>query len=241
VTAGGIYREIGRRYRANLLRLLGLAVVVFIPVGLARAVPVEIHLGSGFSHPDSIVEVIGKLLWFSAEVVVSLLGLVFYSGAVGSLIAEGDRESLGELLRRLPYAPLVAIDLLVSFGTLLAALLLIVPGVLFLAYHSLAAPLAELEGLKTGPAMRRSRALVRGHLATVTVVVVPLYLLTNVLGSVAEQTSDIVGGGLFVDWLGTTVVLIATSPFYALATVLLTLDLRDRRPNRKDVTVGAAG
>jgi hypothetical protein len=237
VSVGSLYREIGRQYRAHLRRLLGLAVVVFIPVGLAQAVPVEIHLPE-----DSALVTAAKLLWFGAEEAAILFGLVFYSGAIGNLLAEGGREPLGQLLLRLPYRRLAAVDLLTTFGTLFGLVLLIVPGVLFLAYHCLAAPLAEIEELSARAAMRRSRALVRGELGTVMGVMAPLLALLVVLSSVREASATVLlGGGIPADWLAATLFLIATSPFYALATVTLALELRRRHRGAKDVTVRAAG
>jgi hypothetical protein len=60
-------------------------------------------------------------------------------------------------------------------------LLLIVPGVIVAARWCLLAPLIMLEGRLVGAARERSAELVRGHTATVALIVVVTFVLTAVV------------------------------------------------------------
>jgi hypothetical protein len=217
--ASAVFGRVLHLYRGNLRFLLTLAVLVFVPVGVAKAVPVEIHLDE-----VGVVEGIARLGWLGAELAVTFYGVVFYSGAISGLVeaeAAGRSEVLSEVLRRLPYRRLAAIDFLVTVGTLVGLALLVIPGLVFLAYHALATPLAEMEGLGVRSAMRRSRELVRGRLWTVIKVVAPILIASIALEAVAVAgSSELLGEGIPADWLATTATLIAASPFYALAAVV---------------------
>lgn len=232
MSATGVYRDILRLYRFNFRFLLVLAVLVFIPVGLAKAVPVVIDV-----NEVGVVEGLALFAWFLAEVAIGFFGVIFYSGVTGGLVeAEelGQREPLLSLLRGIPYRRLTAIDILVTFGTLFGLVLLVIPGLLFLSYYALAAPLAEIEGLGVRAALRRSRALVRRRPWLVIRVVVPISIAAAALTSGAERLAgSALGEGIPAEWLATTVALIATTPFYALAVAVLMVELsRDEAGGR---------
>jgi hypothetical protein len=72
----------------------------------------------------------------------------------------------------------------------------------------------------------RSARLVRGHFWLVFWVLIPIELvgdgLTNVITDLAAH---LLGGSLLAEWLADTASNIALTPFYAVAAVLLALDL----------------
>jgi hypothetical protein len=211
-----VYGRVLGLYRAEFRSLIALAALVFIPVGLAKAVPIEIEAGE-----VSVLE--GLLLFavFMAELAIIFVGIVFYAGAVGGLVA-GNRTSLWTLLRRLPYLRLAAIDVIFTVGTFVGLGLLIVPGVVFLTWYCLSAPVAEIEHRRVLDAMRRSRQLVRGHFREVAAAVVPLWVLTVL---VETGLSELLGEGLPTEWLATTTALMLTSPLFALTVADLTVEL----------------
>jgi hypothetical protein len=221
------YRRVVVIYRREAHFLLILAAIVFVPLGVIdvladRAQSIDVsQLGD--------VAAVGLGTFLALQAVTALLGEVFYSAAVASLVAKtppGERPRPLRIARRLPYGRLVAIDLLFAVGSALSLLLLVAPGVVFFVWFALAAPVAEIEGRRVWDAFSRSRQLVRGHFWTVFLVLVPILLATDALGSlVATGLEDLLGHGFFPAWLADSGTNILLSPFYALPAVVLTVDL----------------
>ena len=63
----------------------------------------------------------------------------------------------------MPIKRLILLDLVLTFGTALGFLLLVIPGLIWLAYFSLAPALIKFEHRGVWDSMRRSRELVRGN------------------------------------------------------------------------------
>jgi hypothetical protein len=218
--------------RAGPLLLIG--AVVFVPLGLLDAVANRTHLGEVNQVTDllRIALVVAAL----AQAVTSLLGEVFYSGAVALLIGRtepGSGPSLRRLARSLAYGRLVAVDLLFGLGVAIGLVLLIVPGVVAFTWFALAGPLVELEGIGVRRAFARSRRLVRGHFLAVLMVLGPIMLASEaVADAVLGAGHGALGDSLFSDWLVETAANIALSPLYAVAAVLITLQLSGMRGPR---------
>jgi len=230
----GLYRRIAVTYWSHARRLLAIAVVVFVPLGLVEALSgrlLDVDLES-----VTELELVAVVTAGVAQGGTALLGEVFYSGAVAALIVgarTGSQRPLGKIARELPYWRLIVIDLLFSIGLLVALLLLVVPAFVFLVYFSLTAPVAEIEDRGVRAAFRRSAQLVRGRFWTVLAVVVPvsigIELLSEAGGSIGET---LLGHNLLGDWLGTAVVEIAATPVYAAAVVVMALELIEARGER---------
>jgi hypothetical protein len=232
VTVRGIYGRTLRTYwrRAGFLFLLG--VVVFVPIGLLEALAnraQEIEL----DHVSDL-EFAALAAGLLVQGTTSLLGEVFYSGAVAVTLAGGEdreRPTLREVSRRLAYWRLIAIDLLFAFVIVIGLVLLVVPGIVFFTWFALAGPVVELEHTGVRAAFARSRNLVRGHFWQVLAVLVPITLVSEALTSAAlEQAPHLLGNELLGDWIGESVASIALAPLYAVAAVLITLDLSRSRP-----------
>ena len=229
-----LYRRIVATYRAEAGRLLAIAAIVFIPLGLVEALGeklVDVDLES-LSELEIIALAAGAL----AQGGTALLGEVFYSGAVAAVIVgarKGGHRSLREIARELPYGRLIAVDLLFSLGFAIGVLLLFIPGIVFLTYYALAAPAVEIERRGVRDGFRRSRELVRGRFWTVLAVVFPVTLgaeaLSEAGGSVGES---LLGHNLLGQWLGATLVEIVATPVYAVAVVVLTIALIEARGER---------
>ncbi len=224
-----LYARIWRTYFAWAGSLLPLAVVVFVPVGLVHAVPVhfdatQLDLGRGFALAGALV----AILLLTG---IGLLGEVFYTGAVAIALtrprgADGRPPSLLEVARMVGYRTLIIVDLL--FGALVALGLaaLIVPGVLLFVYLGLAAPAAEIERRGWREAFARSFRLVRGSFWLVFAVLVPIELASDALTDLATAGSHaLLGNSLIAEWLTDSAANVVLTPFYAVAAVLLTLDL----------------
>ena len=106
-----------------------------------------------------------------------------------------------------------AVSLLAGLGIGLAALLLVVPGVILATRWALAVPVAMLEDCTARGALSRSRELVRGNGWSVFKVLVAVGILTALVD--VPFTLAAAGAGPFGWWLGATTASALTAPYAA--------------------------
>jgi hypothetical protein len=241
LTARGLYVETARTFAqyAGFLFLVG--AVVFIPMGLLdaaadRAGAIHVaHLG-GLAHLAAGAVVAGLI----AQAATSLLGEVFYSGAVAKTIAHGKRRGRLTLLgiaRSLSYRRLIAVDVLFGLAVAIGLVLLVAPGVVAFTWFALAGPLVELEDARVRESLARSRRLVRGRFWTVLAVLGPITLASEAItDALLALGHGAIHNGFLGDWIAESVTNIGLSPLYAVAAVLITLELSrsDTRETRAD-------
>jgi hypothetical protein len=222
-----LYARIWRTYFAWAGTLLPLACFVFVPLGLVHAIPVHVEATS--LNIDSGLEIFGAVLAVLLLVTTGLLGEIFYTGAVAIALThprEGEQPSLREVAGTIRYGTLIAVDLI--FGVLVAfgVLAFVLPGILVFVYLGLAAPIVEIEHRGVGDAIARSLSLVRGHFWLVLAVLVPIEIVSDGLTDLATAGAHaLLGDSLVAEWLVDTATNVVLTPFYAVAAVLLTLDL----------------
>jgi hypothetical protein len=232
VSAIRIYRQTLRTFteRAGFLLLVG--TLVFVPLGLIDALAnrVEtIHVSrvSDLTDPATAALAVG----FALQATTSLLGEVFYSGAVALTLARakhGHKPTLREISGSLSYGRLIAIDILFGLAVAIGLVLLVVPGIVLFTWFSLAGPLVEIEDDGVRASFARSRRLVRGRFWAVLAVLGPITLASEALtAAVLSLSHDAIASPFLRDWIGETLTNLAISPFYAVAAVLITLELRD--------------
>jgi hypothetical protein len=228
VSAKALYGQtlVTLRREGGFLLLIG--ILVFVPIGLLSALADragEIHV----SHVDEVLDLATAALvvGFVVQAVTSLLGEVFYSGAVALTLAReerGRRPGLLEIARSLSYGRLIAVDILFGLAVAVGLLLFVVPGVVVFAWFALAGPLVEIEDDSVRSSFRRSRRLVRGRFWTVLAVLGPITLASEFLtNAVLTLSHGAFASALIGDWVGEAVTSILLSPFYAVAAVLITL------------------
>ncbi|HEX3324521.1 MAG TPA: hypothetical protein VHR65_05215 [Solirubrobacterales bacterium] len=222
-----IYARIGRTYVTWAPSLLLLAVVVFVPLGLIHALTVNAEVGSlNFSGGVKLVAAAAAVLALAAT---GLIGEVFYTGAVAISLTHphrGKSPSLREIARTVNYGPLIAIDLI--YGALVAVGLVafVIPGILAFVWLGLAAPVIEIEHRGIRAAFGRSVRLVRGKFWIVAFVLIPIEIAGDSLTDLATGIAhNLLGGSLLSEWLADVLTNVAFTPFYAVAAVLLTVDL----------------
>lgn len=227
MTVLSLYLRIWRTYFAWARTLLPLAVVVFIPLGLIHAVPVHVEatsldFGSG-------LEIAGGMLALLLLVTTGLLGEIFYTGAVAIALThphDDEPPSLLEVARTIDYWALIAVDLIFGVLVALGTVVFVIPGILVFVYLGLAAPVVEIEHRGVRAALRRSLRLVRGHFWLVLAVLLPIEVVSDVATNLATHLShSVLGDSLVAEWLTDTATNILLTPFYAVAAVLLALDL----------------
>jgi hypothetical protein len=228
---GALYVRIFRTYFRWAGTLLPLAVFVFVPLGLIHAVPVHYDI----THLDvgGAFELFVLVLAIIALGATGLMGEVFYAGAVSIALThpqDGDPPSLREVARMVNYKRLIAVDLLYVLFVAIGLAAFFVPGILLYVYLGLAAPVVEIEQRGVRAAFTRSFHLVRGHFWLVAAILVPLEVAGDAITNVAINLAHgLLGDTLLTEWLADTGTNVLFTPFYAVAAVLLTLDLiKDR-------------
>jgi hypothetical protein len=221
------YGRIGRTYLRWAPSLLLLAVIVFVPLGLLHTLTVRADVSAfDLSSGVELATLAGAVLALAAT---GLIGEVFYTGAVAISLTHphgGKPPPLTEIARMVNYKTLIAVDLI--YGLLIAAGLLFffVPGILAFVWLGLAAPAVEIEQHGIRAAFARSARLVRGKFLLVGAVLIPLEILGDaIVEAAAGLAHDLGHDSLLAEWLADVVANVAVTPFYAVAAVLLTVEL----------------
>jgi len=224
---GSTYGRIWRTYRGWFPGILILALIVFLPLGLLNALTMNVELDS--LDITNGVKLAAFALAVGAVTTTGLIGEVFFSGAIAiSLTHDGQegRPALREIARRLNYGRLIAVDLIFVAIVAVGLLLGVVPGVLAFVWLGLSGPIVELEEQSAGGALRRSAQLVRGNFWLVFLVLAPIEIAGDAIGEgLAHLVHGILGDTFLAEWLAEAAADIALSPVFAIAAVLLTVDL----------------
>jgi len=221
------YGRIWRTYRSWAPSILLLALIVFLPLGLLDALTMNVELDS-LDFTDGL-EVAGLVAAVAVVTAGALVGEVFFSGAIAISLTHphgGDPPPLREIARRIAYGRLIAVDLvfvaLVSVGLLLGLL----PGLAAFVWLALAGPVVELEERTAKGALARSVQLVRGNFWLVFWVLVPVQVAGDAIGHLlADLVHGLFGHSFLGAWLAEATGDIVLSPIFAVAAVLLTVDL----------------
>lgn len=224
---GSIYWRIGRTYRSKAASLLLLATIVFIPIGLLDALTAGVEVDS--LDPSSALRLTAAIGAVAAITMTGLLGEVFYSGTVAVSLTHPAHEkppSIAEVARRLDYRRLVLVDLAYVSLVIVGLVAFFIPGILVFVWFGLAGPVVEIEGRPVVAALRRSASLVHHNFWLVFLVLAPVELAGDV---VAKLVSHLVHGALgdtfLASWMAESASNVVFTPVFALAAVLLTLDL----------------
>ncbi len=204
-----------------------LAAIVFIPVGFLDAFTTGVEIET--FDPGSLIKLAAAIGAVAAITMTGLLGEVFYSGAVAVSLAHPAHEeppSILEVARRLDYRRLILVDIAYVALVILGLLAFFVPGILVFVWFGLAGPVVELEGRPVIAALRRSASLVRHNFWLVFFVLAPVELLGDVFGElVGHLVHGALGDSFFATWLAESASNVAFTPIFAIAVVLLTLEL----------------
>jgi hypothetical protein len=224
---GSLYAQIWRTYRSWAPGLLLLGVVVFVPLGLLDAAAAEVDLDS--LDLTSGVKIAALIAAIGAVTTTSLLGEVFFSGAVAVALTNPEGEGLPplrEIAGRLKYGRLIAVDIVYVLIVAVGLLLLFVPGVLVFVLLGLAGPVVEIEDRTVRGALARSWRLVRGNFWLTFLVLVPVEIVGDTIGEGIDSfIHSTLGHSFLTSWLAESLSNLAFSPIFAVAAVLLTLEL----------------
>lgn len=217
-----ILRDVWRAYKAHWKILIPLSVLLLLPQSVADAFLGAIEIEKVESFEDVL-----KLALVPFTLGINLFGEALYSGIIAVLIvkwrageAVGD---LGEYARKIPYARLIGIDILIVAAVAVGLLLLVVPGVLAFTYLLIAPALVEINKLTIREAIRQSIELIRGNFWRVLGFAFVVLAASDAFTAILEAPLHGVQGE-FVFNLGVHALI---EPFQGLATVLLALALMD--------------
>jgi hypothetical protein len=224
---GGTYVRIWRTYWAWMPALLALAVVVFVPLALLDALSLQVDVDS--LDLSNGIKIAAFMLAVGAVTMTGLLGEIFFSGAIAISLTHPQGEqppSLREIAGRIKYGRLIVVDVafvaIVAIGLILA----VVPGVLAFIFLGLAGPIVEIEERSPAGALRRSFQLVRGSFWLVFWVLAPIEIVGDAIGSgLAGFVHQELGDTFLGTWLAEALANAMLSPIFAVAAVLLTVDL----------------
>lgn len=235
--------EMARASRSQWPLLLGAALLIFIPLALIEvldeAIQDPLQEVTGEVEPGRIVVAAGSAFGHAAA---ALLGEVLYAGVVAAAVLaarEGREHTLRQIARKLPYGRLILADLLWVLAVATGLLLLIVPGLIAMAWFALIGPVIEIEQTRVVEGFRRSADLVRGHTLRVLALILPVLVIAE-LCAIAAQSGSIwvFGDTLLGEWLAAAGAHLLTSPVFALGAVVLFFELR--QPARSSSSARAA-
>jgi hypothetical protein len=228
---GSIYWRIGQTYVSKAGSLLLLASVVFIPIGLLDAFTTGIEIES--IDPGSLIKLAAALGAVAAIAMTGLLGEVFFSGAVAVSLTHPAHEkppSIAEVARRLDYRRLILVDIAYVALVIVGLVAFFIPGILVFVWFGLSGPVVELEGQTVGGALRRSASLVRHNFWLVFLILAPVEIAGDLVAElVGHLVHDFLGETFLATWLAESASNIVFTPIFAVAAVLLTLDLIARK------------
>jgi hypothetical protein len=234
-----VAREVTTEYRRHWPLLIGAAVLLLIPQALADAFLDGLHAEGIRSARDVIIIAAVPL-----TVAINLGGQALYSGFAAATVVEWRAgraiPRARELARSLPWARLVMADVVISVGTALGFTLLVVPGLVFLAYFAMAPALIKIEHLSVRDSLTRSARLVRGQFwrvlgivpGTIVVAELVVQLIVAPFHGLALVTFiDLGTQGLIEPIEGLTVVVVA----------LTLLELRGEAPDARTLATALTG
>jgi hypothetical protein len=221
------YARIWRTYRGWMASIFALALVVFLPLGFLDALAANVDLDA--LDLTSGIKVAALALAVGAIATTGLLGEIFFSGAIAISLTHPHGEEpppLRELAARIKYGRLVVVDLVFVAIVALGLLLGFVPGLLAFVFLGLAGPSVEIEEESPLGALRRSFQLVRGRFWLVFWILVPIEVAGDGTGlGLALLVHHLFGDTFLATWLAEALANVVFSPLFAVAAVLLTVDL----------------
>jgi hypothetical protein len=214
IDIGRVFGEVFSIYGKHAVPLLGVALVVFIVIGIVSALVIAANA------------VVGLIV----AVILGVLGITLYTGFLVKLVEDvrdGRRDStVGELLSAAaPAIPgLIGNGILKAIAVAIGFVLLIVPGLILITIWAVTAPAIVVERRGAIEAFGRSRELVRGNGWTVFAIIAITYVVTRLVsylfGGIGDGIGDEAGAVILQ-----TIADVITAPVAGLVGAILFFDL----------------
>ena len=230
----GVARDVAASYRTHWQFLILSALVVLLPQALADGFLDRLEVDGVHSARDVAI-----LAAVPLTVVVNLFGQAFYAGLTAAAVVEWRAHhplpGIVALLRTIPLRRLVLLDIVITLGSAIGFVLLLIPGLIWLAYFSIAPAIVKFEHQGVWASLRRSRELVRGSFWRVFVTVVGTILTTELavgaIGAPVVAVVDLAADGLLQPIEGLVIVVVA----------LALLELRGEAPETEALERAVGG
>lgn len=233
-----VLRHARGMWRARTGRIAGAAFVFFVPPALLFFGSEWIRDVQEDAGGDTRLALLALVIAVAS--VARFLGAIFFAGfldlAIGDDYFRGERRTLRQVLRDLPWRPLLAVDVVVNVAAAIGLALFFLPGIAVYTMWGLVGPVVVQERRTTWSALARTWRISRPHWVMVLcLVVIPL----GIEHAVAELVRQLVeSDGLLI--VVTTEWLIAMTMLAVVGVVEVSLatELMARAP--EDAPVGEA-
>jgi hypothetical protein len=236
---GGIISTAVQIYTKNAQKLIMIVAIVVVPLNFIS----NFLSGVVFAPKKSTVTILGQsVTTVEARSAGEAILVALIAGAIGIIISAvlqaailraGALAALGDPidveasyrygLKRV--GSVIGASILIAIAVAVGFVLLIVPGVILLTMFAVAIPALVVEGKGATDAMSRSWQLVKGHFWHVLGVIVVAFLIVAIVSGIITAIG---GSSWFLRWIFGSIGQIITSPFSALVSIMLYLDLRGR-------------
>jgi hypothetical protein len=227
-----VFERIFEVYRDQFTLLIPAALILFIPVAIV----------------NGLVQSGGGVLAALAATAIALIATYWYQGMVVEAVVDildGRRDhTVGSLFSSVsPFiGTLIGAGILATIIIVIGFILIIVPGLIALTFLAVVAPAVVIDRATATGALGRSRDLVRGNAWRVFGVIVVLFLVTAVIGSIASAIGGSASDDSFLGFaVADLVVRVLLTPLSAIAATVMYVELRrvKNEPLAQDTT-GAA-
>jgi hypothetical protein len=226
-------------YKNNAQGLIVIVAIVVIPLSLISAVLVH-YLASSSTTTETVAGTtitvssrsVGSVILGS--IIAAALAVIISAVLQAAVIRAAAQATIGDMVdvegsyrygfHRL--GSVILVGLLVGLAVAVGFILLIIPGIIALVFLSVSIPALVVEDRRGTQAMSRSWNLVSGHFWHAFGVIIVAALITGLVGGLLGAIG---GNNWFVAWIFNAIGQIITTPFSALVSVLLYLDLRARK------------
>jgi hypothetical protein len=224
LSARAVAREVVASYRTHGLFLILAALVVLLPQALADGFLDHLRIEGIHSARDAAI-----LAAVPLTIVVNLFGQAFYAGLTAAAVIEWRAHrplpNIRALLRTVPLGRLVLLDLVLTLGSAIGLLALVIPGLIWLTWFSIAPAIVKIEHEGVRGSMRRSRKLVRGNFWRVLWIVVGTIFVTEAIASLVSAPFHGAGFVTLIDLAADGLL----QPIEGLVIVVVALELLELR------------
>lgn len=208
-------------YRSRFGDLLVVSVLLIVPpVLLAPLAPDWLGV---------VIGIVGNLMYLAGQGAIAIL--------VAASIERDESITAAEVFRRLGRrsGTVILVSIASALMMMIGFVFFIIPAFIALAWTSTAVPVAAIEGLSTGAAIRRSRDLARGRIGHILVTMLLVWLILAALGfgfmivfGIAVATIGVSAAAAPVVGMLVQLLLVPVFPLVGVVATTLYYDLRVR-------------
>jgi hypothetical protein len=227
-------------YKTNAANLVLIVAVVVVPLSFISALSIHLvgtpdeHTVQVLGQPHTIVSSRSFAAAVAVAIIAAAIGVIISAVLQAAILRGAAEATIGDPVdveasyrwgfRHFGSVLLLAV--LVGLTVVVGLILLVIPGLIFLVFFSVSVPALVVENRRGTKAMGRSWNLVSGHFWHAVAVILVAAILAGIVGGIIGALG---GSSWVLRWIFGAIAQIITSPFTALVSVLLYLDLRARK------------